>query len=222
MAETFQCPQCGKNYPRENRLVGKAVACDCGRRFLVPPRDQPSAGSASASSLAVPIAPVARPAGSPPAAKPARAIPAARPAQAKPAQAKPAQAKPARWADPVPQDQAGVVPLTEADLLDEPGHPVAEPLYAALATPPLARPVLGDVAAEFPAQLASFGQPLPPARYKPPTPKAKKTTKKSASRDSAATLGIWVAGFVFFLSVLPACIVILIALVRYSKHGMFG
>lgn len=211
MAETFQCPQCGKDYPRENRLVGKAVACECGRRFLVPPREAPAASSASASSLAVPAPPVAQVA-SP--AAPRRALPAA-----KAAPAQPARAKPARWADPVPQEE--VIPLTEADLVDESGQSAASPTLLTPAIPPMAIPVGGGNMA-YPVDLAPAERPLPPVRYKPPATKPTKRKRKRESQDTAAAIGMWVAGFVFLFSLLPACIVLLWAMINYSKHGMFG
>lgn len=209
MSDFFQCPQCGKQYRRENRLVGKAVACECGRRFLVPPRES-QASSTSTSSLAIPTPPMARPAGS---ASPLRALPAAKlPA------ARPAQAKPARWSDPVPQDE--VVPLTDADLIEESAFPTASPLLAAPVAPPMANPLAP--AGQVPPLENAAVRPLPPSRYKPPKPKPARKANKRTSRDASSTLGVWVAGFVLLFSLLPACIVLVLAMINYSAHGMFN
>lgn len=43
MSNFFACPQCGKEYPREKRLTGRAVVCECGHRFLVPAAPLPEA-----------------------------------------------------------------------------------------------------------------------------------------------------------------------------------
>jgi len=43
MLNFFACPQCGKEYPREKRLTGRAVVCACGHRFLVPAAPLPEA-----------------------------------------------------------------------------------------------------------------------------------------------------------------------------------
>ena len=208
MAQSFECPECGKVYSRENRLVGKAVACECGRRFLVPPPETPRAGSGSASSLAVPAPPAARPAGSPPAAKPARAIPVARPAQAKPA-----QAKPARWADPVPSNEP--LPLTEADLVEEP----ALPLAASPVGPPAARPVNSP---SYVASAVPVETPLPRMKYQPPVVKPPKKNKRRSNQDPAATLGRWVALFVFFIVLPLAGFLFFIAMILYSRRGWTG
>ncbi|HXT60528.1 MAG TPA: hypothetical protein VN699_17940 [Pirellulales bacterium] len=196
MSKTFQCPECGKAYPQENRLAGKAVACECGHRFLAPARD-PSASSASGSSLGIPAPPRAVPV--------ARPVDAPAPLAARPV-ARPAVAKPARWADPVPS--AEPVPLTEADLFDEPASPPAGGVQ-----PPVATPVFADEQ-PFYAEDASLERPLPRARYQPPPPVKKKKIKRRSTRSAATTLGMCVAGFVFVFILPAACILVLMAIVR--------
>lgn len=213
MAESFECPDCGKIYPRENRLVGKAVACECGRRFLVPAPQAPASASPP---------PMAKPATAAPLAKPALA---ARPVQ--PARlpgintplksASPPQAKPARWADPIPEAAPAdasqeVIPLTDADLVDDGAAP--------LAATPLGPP---PAVAAYPAQLAPSVSPpqptLPRARYKPPEVKKPKKRKAASNRDASAKMGRWVAMFVFFGALPLAGLLFLLMLISYSKHG---
>jgi DNA-directed RNA polymerase subunit RPC12/RpoP len=161
MPETFQCPECCKAYPRENRLVGRAVLCECGHRFLVPPRESRTSPSASASSLAIPTEPrQARPASGPPRS--------GKPLQARPV-SHPPLAKPARWADPVPQDEP--MPLSEADLIDEPAPSSGG---AAQPAPPMARPVFPAAGQALPPAAIPLATPLPPASYRPSQPPKKR------------------------------------------------
>ena len=205
MAESFECPACGKVYPRENRLVGKAVACECGRRFLVPPPEEPAPPpSANPPPMAKPVS-AARP--TPGARLPGIAMPLK--------SASPPMAKPARWADPVPSNAAAApndpMPLTEADLVEEPGQP-----YSAAAEVPLAAVPVN------PAQYAGgmpLGRPLPPVRYQPPAVKKPKKKRRQSNRDTSATIGRYVAFFVLF-GVLPLSgLLFLMALVTFSKYG---
>lgn len=207
MAESFECPECGKVYPRQNRLVGKAVACECGRRFLVPPPEAPAPPpSASPPPMAKPVS-AARPA--PPGAR----LPGiGTPLKA----AAPPMAKPARWADPVPSNAPVVpndpIPLTEADLVEEPGQSYSAAAYGPLAAVPIS-----------PAQYAGggmpLGQPLPPSRYQPPAVKKPKKKRRQSNQDSAATIGRYVAFFVLFGLIPLGGLLFLMSIIMYSKYG---
>lgn len=186
MADSFECPNCGKNYPRENRLVGKAVACECGRRFLVPPAESASPPSSSPPPLARPVA-NSTPAVATPMAGLKKPLQAARPAG-------PA-AKPARWADPLPPNEP--LPLTDADLIDDgpPSYP------AAASVPPRAIPVGAPPAIDAGAPVGS-----PPARaaYAPPRIKTLNDINRHPHRDGAAGSKRWVIVLVVFLVLLLA------------------
>jgi hypothetical protein len=119
----------------------------------------------------------------------------------------------------VPQED--VIPLTEADLVDESGQGAVSPMLLTPAVPPMAIPVGGGNMA-YSAEFAPAERPLPPVRYKPPATKPTKKKRKRESQDSAAAIGMWVAGFVLLFSLLPACVILLWAMINYSKHGMFG
>src|SRR3569623_2034158 len=147
MPETFHCPECGKEYPRENRLVGKAVACECGHRFLVPPRD-PSETPSSGVSLA----------------RGTRPASPARPNQV-------AGQKPARWTDPLPPNgpASEPTPLTEADLIDEtPAGPVP-PRQAYVPAPAVVVPYHGNAVGPLSpgAALPARPQQSPPGTHRP-------------------------------------------------------
>jgi DNA-directed RNA polymerase subunit RPC12/RpoP len=190
MSNSFQCPDCGKSYTRENRLVGKAVACECGRRFLVPHRE----------STAPPLASEAGAISSP--QSPLRATPV--PRAGKPLRATPARV--ARWADPVAPAQP--IPLTEDDLLDD--APQGGPLEAV----PVPFSPSPSPAAWPPAAI-----PLAPPAIRPPPPLAKpkrrgNSTGARRKDEQVETVGNLAAGCIFF-GILP----LIAALVLYSILG---
>lgn len=209
MPETFECPECGKQYARENRLVGKAVACECGHRFLVPPREPPAAPLTGA-----PIRPAPRPiSDSTPGGE--GAVRAGLPARGAPT-AQPAARKPSRWSDPAPPSEP--VPLTEADLIDEsPQRPLATPAT------PLPHPA---VPVQTPAHAIGFPPPaspaLPPNPYKPPEPKKRKKPKGQSSQDSAAMIGRWAAALVSIVFLPAAGFCGVMAIYRHSQYGWLG
>jgi hypothetical protein len=132
--------------------------------------------------------------------------------------AAPPMAKPARWADPVPSNAPAAsndpIPLTEADLIEEPGQPYSAAAYV----PPPAMPV-------NPAQYAGGGMPLgptlPPSRYQPPAVKKPKKKRRQSNQDTSATIGRWVAFFVLFGMIPLAGVLFVMALVMYSKYGWY-
>lgn len=214
MPETFHCPQCGKEYPRENRLVGKAVACECGHRFLVPPRDP-----ASGPLVGIAFAPGARQASaasdaSPPSQQatgplPARAI---RPNQ-------PGSQKPARWADPMPPNEAAAqepTPLTDADLIDDPRQPPPSPASAYVPTPAVTVPYHAQVVG-----VSSPGSVLP-ARSQQPPPGKHRPASKPTTQDGGATIGLWVSRIVLFVFLPTAVVCSVMAVYLYSRHGRSG
>lgn len=234
VAETFECPKCKKEYPHEKRRVGKAVACECGHRFLVPPREPPSA-----PLVGIPIEAGAPPAAAPPtpspstpgpgegtilSALPARGALPARPVAprpatplpaAKPAAAKPVAPRPARWADPV--SSPAPAPLTEGDLMD--GAPPA-PFIASAAdlSPPAASPQAPVYASVAPLPEAV----LPPNPYKPPREKKRSKGASQATRELASKLGLWAASFTLLVFLPAAIFFALLAAYRYSNHGWEG
>jgi hypothetical protein len=132
--------------------------------------------------------------------------------------AAPPMAKPARWADPVPPNAPvgpnDPIPLTEADLVEEPGQPYSAAAYG----PPPALPL-------NPAQYASggmpLGPPLPPARYQPPAVKKPKKKRRQSSQDTAARIGRWVAFFVLFGLIPLGGLLFLMSIIMYSKNGWY-
>lgn len=162
MADSFPCPQCGKSYSRENRLVGKAVVCECGHRFLVPPAEQASQPPVSFPSL--PRRPSSREprqtptSGSSPGAPPPKG---ARPSQPSAPQRRPNQTPgrrlgQTRWADPIEPDSA------DDDTVEAEPMMIAEVVRPARAVPP-AEDDFDDDAEE--AVLVPLGaKPAPPAR----------------------------------------------------------
>ena len=190
MADSFECPACGKTYPRENRLVGKAVVCECGRRFLAPPAEATPRPSASPPPMARPVADAAPAAATPlPGVK--KPLKAALPASP--------QAKPARWADPLPSNEP--LTLTEADLIDD-----GAPLYSAPSAPPSAILVEASPAIERGSPIGST-----PARatYAPPRMKTLNDIHSHSTRDGAANTKRWAAVLVFFLVLLLAGLLLL-------------
>lgn len=230
MAETFECPQCKKEYPRENRLVGKAVACECGHRFLVPPPEQqtplvgvplppgapssatppPSASSAPAPSGSGTVRP-APSTGSASLGRPAASKPAP---QYPPAQRTAAQ-KPARWTDPVPAQDA--VPLTEADLVAD--QPPPAQAYGSIDLPP---PPVAPQPPVYASAAPPLGAALPPNPYKTPRPGKSKKSRGQASRDNSVSLGLWAAGFVLVVFLPAAGFCAVMAMYRYSQSGWTG
>lgn len=197
MAESFECPDCGKIYPRENRLVGKAVACECGRRFLVPP----PAGAMPPPSSSPP--PMARPLTSSTPAAAAPASGAMKPLKA--AQPASPSAKPARWADPLPPSEpppSEPLPLTEADLID--GGAGSFPASASVPTPAI-------VMAAAPAERTSpIAAPAPPAAYvSPPRARTLNDIHQHSSRDGAANAKRWLIVLMIFLVLLLSGLLVL-------------
>ncbi len=196
MPEIFHCPECGKEYPRENRLIGKAVACECGHRFLVPPRE-PAATPLSGVSLG-------------PGPRPVSPAQPTRPNQV-------AGQKPARWADPLPPNEpAGEpTPLTEADLIDETPERPAPPRQAYVATPAVVVPYHGNaVGPPSPgAALPATPQQSPPGTHRPVS---KPTT------GGATTMGAWVFRIVVFVFLPTAVVCSALAFYLYSRHGRTG
>lgn len=162
MADSFPCPQCGKTYSRENRLVGKAVVCECGHRFLVPPAEQASQPPLSFPSLPrrpSPRAPRQTPAsGSSPGAQAPTGGRPSQPAAPTPRRPNQTPGRPpaqTRWADPIEAEQpadddtmeaepllvaevirpAPAVPQAEDDFDDDADEVVLVPLGAKPAPP---------------------------------------------------------------------------------------
>lgn len=186
MAKTFQCPQCGKEYPRENRLAGKAVACACGRRFIVPALE---GGSERGSSGAIPAP-----------NSPAHQTPPERRRAAQPGSP---PGKPARWTDPVAS--ATPAPLSEDDLVSAPRAQVPPVVAAAAAPAPLAELLPAPIAVAPP----SYPYPAPPAGAgSRPKPRSA-SGKKRSNQDSVEQVGRFAAGCVFF-GILPAIGVVLL------------
>jgi hypothetical protein len=52
----FSCPTCGKPYVIKAELAGKTAKCNCGAKFKIPPRVEPSAASKMPSSAERPSA----------------------------------------------------------------------------------------------------------------------------------------------------------------------
>lgn len=192
MADSFECPECGKIYPRENRLVGKAVACECGRRFLAPP----PAGAVPPPPSSPP--PMARPiANSTPAA--ATPMPGVK-NPLKAAQPASPAAKPARWADPLPPNEP--LPLTEADLIDD-GAPV---FPASASVPPPAILIGAPPTAE---RGSPPGSTAARATYAPPRVKTLNDINSHPARGGAANAKRWLVVLLFFLVLLLAGLLLL-------------
>lgn len=136
MADSFPCPQCGKTYSRENRLVGKAVVCECGHRFLVPPAEQAAQPPPSFPSLPRSLSPRAsRQTPAPGASVPKGTRPgqpAPRPPQRRPNQTPGRSPGQTRWADPVEPEQRAnddtveAEPMLVAEVVLTPAVPPAE------------------------------------------------------------------------------------------------
>lgn len=185
MPSVFACPGCGKEYPREKRLNGRAVVCACGQRFLVPPESaQPPPRAAEGSAGGPRFKPSAPPAGR----ARAPAVPSRPPRQA---------AAPARWSgavSPAPVAQpleAEIVALPlEAEVVSAPleaeivSLPLA-PLAAAVPSPYMPQVVLGPMQQEY-APVAA------PAKKKSKKPKKKRHCESGDGGESV--MGRWAGG----------------------------
>jgi DNA-directed RNA polymerase subunit RPC12/RpoP len=180
MADSFHCPQCGKAYSRENRLVGKAVVCECGHRFLVPPAEQASQPPLSFPSLPrrpSPRGPRQTPAPGSSGVAPSSGKRPGQPPTRRPDQSPGRPPGQTRWADPI-----------------EPGHPadetmeaepmlIADVVYPAQAIPQVEDDFDDD--AEEVVLVPIGAKPAPPARRPPPRGPA---TARAARRHAGPTV----------------------------------
>lgn len=183
MSEVFACPACGKEYPREKRLIGRAVICVCGRRFLVPPE------SVQLHSQAVTETPTDGP-------RHLKASASSVGRASAPAMARPAPVG-ARWSDaviPIPPRRAE--PL-EAEI-------VALPLEAEIVSLPLAPLVAPSPSPYMPQVMLGA---VPQEYSRPAAPAKKKSKKRKRRREESgggddSRMSRWIKGAACLLLVL--------------------
>ncbi|HET6881051.1 MAG TPA: hypothetical protein VFI31_12895, partial [Pirellulales bacterium] len=192
--DSFECPKCGASYTRERRRIGKAVVCQCGNKFLVPPppsepqpREAPRPTSTRTTRKLGLV--TRRPEPEPDDDSSAEVLPLADVVQ-------PAMPLPAgRWAEPMAPGQDE--PLPEAEVI-EGGNPYSDPLSQ---TNDLSS-AGGDYGGPFTSDTyrPPLTTPPPPAARKPTT---KKKRRLGASDGGSISFSNGVAYVVLFL-ILPA------------------